>query len=97
MNGGVDVALTNEDLQAIAALMDSKLEPISNRLEAVEAKQDKLSADIATLNHDIVPKVNLLVEGMKGMQEKFSRLDRLEAKQEDHGHRIWALEQSHNK
>ena len=32
------MALTNEDLQAIAALMDNKLEPINSRLEKLESE-----------------------------------------------------------
>ncbi|MEY8425540.1 hypothetical protein AALB52_23195 [Lachnospiraceae bacterium 38-14] len=32
------MSLTNEDLQAIAALMDNKLEPINSRLEKLESE-----------------------------------------------------------
>ena len=32
------MALSNEDLQAIAALMDNKLQPINNRLERLESE-----------------------------------------------------------
>ncbi len=36
------MALTNEDLQAIAALMDNKLQPIHNRLDKMENRLDKM-------------------------------------------------------
>ena len=52
--GGEDLALTKEDLQAIGALMDSKLdsklEPINTRLDTIESKQDTMSADLARLD-----------------------------------------------
>lgn len=36
------MALTNEDLKAIADLMDQKLEPINQRLDKVESKLDTM-------------------------------------------------------
>ena len=36
------MSLTNEDLQAIAALMDNKLEPINSRLEKLESEVSSL-------------------------------------------------------
>lgn len=121
------MGLTREDIQAIGALMDDKLEPIKADLQGVKqdlqgvkqevqgikqdlqgVKQDlqkleqrvddiehshkAIRADIATLNHEIVPKVNAMYDGITGINEKFQRLDRLERKQEDHGDRILALE-----
>lgn len=38
------MALTNEDLQAIAALMDNKLQPIHNRLDKMESRLDKMES-----------------------------------------------------
>ena len=66
-------------LEAISELMDSKLQPIR--------------ADIAKLNHEMVPKINHMYDCLSGVQDKFDKLDTLESTQEDHSHRIWALEQ----
>ena len=38
--GGDNVALTKDDLQAIANLMDTKLQPINNRLDGIEGRLD---------------------------------------------------------
>lgn len=40
LKGGDNVALTNDDLQAIANLMDTKLQPIYNRLDGMEGRLD---------------------------------------------------------
>jgi tetrahydromethanopterin S-methyltransferase subunit G len=91
------MALTKEDLQAIGALMDNKLttalEPISERLDTIEGKQDALSSDIATLNHQIIPQLKIMQEGLDGVQGKFNRLDRLETKVENIQDRLFAVEE----
>ena len=66
----------------------------NSRLDTIEGNQDALSADVTRLNHTIEPQLKLIQEGIEGLQERYDRLDKVEAKQEDHGHRIWALEQA---
>lgn len=44
------MALTNEDLQAIASLMDEKLKPINEKLEILEIKQDVTSRKLEDIN-----------------------------------------------
>ena len=41
------MALTKEDLQAIGALMDEKLEPINNRLDTMQADIEQIKEDTA--------------------------------------------------
>lgn len=77
----------------LSELKDLKLD-VNMRLDAIEGKQDALSADVTRLNHTIEPQLKVIQEGIEGIQEKFDRLDRVEAKQEEHDHRIWALEQA---
>ena len=47
------MALTNEDLQAIASLMDNKLDeklnPINNRLDSMDNRLDKLESEVSAL------------------------------------------------
>ncbi len=47
------MALTNEDLQAIANLLDSKmdqkLQPINDRLDAMDNRLDKLESEVSSL------------------------------------------------
>ena len=40
-------------LEAIGALMDSKLEPINSRLDKLERGQASLLADVSTLKEDV--------------------------------------------
>ena len=39
------MALTKEDLQAIGALMDKKLEPINDRLDTIQADIEQIKED----------------------------------------------------
>lgn len=62
--------LDERDLQAIAQLMDKKLEPINARLERLETKVDQQKAEImhevgALIEADVIPKFNLLADGMQ--------------------------------
>lgn len=43
------MTLTNEDLQAIASLMDNKLQPVHERLDKVEIRLDKLESEVSAL------------------------------------------------
>lgn len=45
--------LDKEDLQAIAQLMDMKLEPINARLDKVDARLDKVDARLDAMETDI--------------------------------------------
>ena len=83
----------NKLLEAIKSIVQAEVQPIRDDMEMVKAKQNALSADIATLNHEIVPKINHMYDAMTGVQEKFDKLDRLELVQEHHDDRIFALEQ----
>ena len=59
------MALTNEDLQAIASLMDSKLQPINNRLDKLESEMSSLKAGQRELKkelREVKDKVNATYE-----------------------------------
>mgnify|MGYP003258598156 CR=1 FL=1 len=45
--------LDQNDLQAIAQLMDMKLQPINERLDKLEQGQNELRADVATLKENV--------------------------------------------
>ena len=47
------MALTKEDLQAIGALMDSKLEPINTRLDKVDSRLDKVDSQLDIIQEDL--------------------------------------------
>lgn len=90
----------NELLQAIGQMMDSKLEPITTRLDSMDARLQRIEdnhqtirEDITDLNEKIVPKINKMYDALNGVQEKFEQLDQVKAKQADNDHRIFALEQ----
>lgn len=82
--------LDEKDLQAIAQLMDKKLEPISARLDKLEAKVDQqkteLQADIkdaekrmmALMEGYFDPKFNLLADGHKLIIEQMAKQEALE-------------------
>ena len=86
------MALTKKDLQDIEVLVDTKVAPIHTRLDDLEAMQKALSADLAKLNHYIQPNMDLILEYIKGNVDHGDRIKKVEAVQEDHGNRIWAIE-----
>ena len=43
------MALTNDDLQAIASLMDTKLQPINDRLDKMDNRLDKLESEMSAM------------------------------------------------
>lgn len=45
--------LDQNDLHAIAQLMDMKLQPINKRLDKLEQGQNELRADVAALKEDV--------------------------------------------
>ena len=105
------MSLTKEDLQAIGALMDSKLSdalmPINTRLDGLEQGQSELTQNYHELTHNyhklnqsmvkmeqkLYSDLEIIKEGITGWNERNKQIDRLEAGQEAHEHRIWELEQ----
>ena len=91
----------------MAQMMKAELVPINDRLDKVDARLDNMQADIADLKQNVDTisertikielvhgkKLDGLYESVVGTGEKFARLDIVENKVEDYGHRIWALEQ----
>ena len=47
------MALTQEDIQAIASLMDTKLQPINNRLDRIESEVSSLQAGQRELKKEL--------------------------------------------
>ncbi len=43
------MALTNDDLQAIANLMNTQLQPIKNRLDNVTNRLDKIESEVSAI------------------------------------------------
>ena len=80
--------------------VDSRLDKADTRFDAIEARLDTMQDDISSLkadmvyhNHTIEPQLKLIMEGIQGMHDHYRRIDIVEARQEDHGQRIFALEQ----
>lgn len=43
------MALTHDDLQAIAGLMDSRLQPINGRLDKMEGRLERLESEVSAV------------------------------------------------
>ena len=80
------MALSKEDLQAISELLDAKL----------EAKLEPLHQRIATMESATLKKLDLLTESIGHVNERYAQLDKVEKTVENHGDRIFALEQAAN-
>ena len=103
----MDMSLTKEDLQAIQALIQEENAPIAARLDKVDTRlggleqgQAELAQNYHKLNQSMVAmeqklyhNMEIIKEGITGWNERNKQIDRLESGQEDHEHRIWALEQ----
>lgn len=89
------MALTQEDLQAIAVLLQPIREDITEmKGDIADLKGDvsALKADMSHHSHYIEPLLKTINEGVAGMIEKHERLDVVEDKVEEHDNRIFALE-----
>lgn len=91
------MALTKEDLQAIAELMDTKLEPINKRLDTLETEMskgfEKVHGDIGNLYENSDKNMKLINEGLGHLNERYAQLDKVEKTVDDHDNRIYAIEQ----
>ena len=70
-------------LEAIGLLMDSKLEPIKADITKINV----------TLENDVNKKIELLLEGQQGINEKFSKLDQVAEDVEEIKIKVSALEE----
>ena len=101
------MALTKEDLQAIQALLEpinTRLDKVDTQLDKVDTRLDTIQEDISgikqrilkveiTQENIIIPNIRLIAEGIEGINDRLDRHDKLETIQEEHDHKIWALEQ----
>ena len=46
--------MTNEDLQALASLLDKKLQPINDRLDRIEGRLDNLEGIQAEIKRELI-------------------------------------------
>ncbi len=75
--------LDEEDLQAIQKMIDASEERMTGRMDQKQAeqKQDMIQCMNVIIESEIMPKFNLLADGIKDIQEKLvprSRVDDLE-------------------
>jgi len=77
------MALTKEDLQAISDLMDSK----------IESSTREIKQQMAVMESSTNKKLDLLLESIGHVNERYSQLDTVEKTVEDHGTRLFAVEQ----
>lgn len=59
------MALTSEDLQAIGALIDNKINPIAERMDRMEEDISSIKNDVAVLKEDVA----ILKEDMAQVKE----------------------------
>lgn len=86
--------LEERDLQAIAQLMDTKLAPINDRLDQMQAAQDQMQEDLSDLRatvtrvavtqeNTVIPQLKLLAEDHETLLNTLARKDRVEALEDD--------------
>jgi peptidoglycan hydrolase CwlO-like protein len=104
MNNEEKILMMLEQMQgqinSMGELMDGKLEPIKADISEMKGNIDYLQGDVSALkkdmvkhNHFVEPQLKLIHEGIEGLQERYNQVDKIENKVDDHGHRIFALEQ----
>ena len=70
------MALTNEDLQAIASLMDSTLQPLNDRLDTLEAGQRALKKELRQIKDKVNDTYDLALEAWGQSTENRVWLDK---------------------
>lgn len=75
------------DNQELLQAIGQMIEPLNSRLDTLQAGQEALQREVLEMKliqENITNKnIQLLMEGMTGVNEKFQRLDELEEKVED--------------
>lgn len=66
-------------LMELKALRENQND-ISKQIQSLESGQKVIREDIAKLNHDLVPKVSVIYDGLAGQREKLPRLDVIEGR-----------------
>lgn len=82
----------------ILLAMAEIVRPIHDRLDRMDSRLDELQAEVrrvATVQeNEVLPKLQLLYENQVKAAEEHQRMDAMEAKQEEQGHRIFGLEEA---
>ena len=87
-----------EQSKQMADMMDAKLEPIREDLEALKADNAEIREDLQAVKADtarmvtLEKKVDLLLEGQQGINEKFAKLDQVAEDVEEIKAKVTALE-----
>lgn len=75
-----------------------RLDRMDSRLDRMDSRLDELQAEVrrvATIQeNEVLPKLQLLYENQVKAAEEHQRMDAIEAKQEEQGHRIFGLEEA---
>lgn len=99
--------IDKEMLEAMRSMFEpinTRLDTIDTRLDTLESGQEVIEGELQEIKRRVVKteivqeniiskRLDSIWEAVSGVQEKFDKLDRVEAVQEEHGHRIFALEQ----
>ncbi len=76
------MALTKEDLKAIAQIMDEKVEPINRRLDGIDERLDGIDERLDGIDE----RLNRVDERLDGIDERLDGIDeRLDGIEEDVG------------
>ena len=85
-------------LEAIGQIMDSRLEPIKSDIQDLKAGQAAIEQRVLkieiTQENETNRNIKLLMEDTSLINTKIDRFNRLDSRVEDHGARIFALEQA---
>jgi len=102
-----DVKESQRDLKESQAVMERSLKEVRSdqqmlalHFDKMDRQQAVMESELDTIRHSVVvienvhgKKIDAIFDGMAGIQERFDRQDRLEQRVENHGERIFALEQ----
>ena len=96
------MALKKEDLQAIGDLMDSKIEPLTKRMDGFDKRMDRFEEVVQTVHESqilieskidtIGLQLEYLVADAQANKERDKRVETLERRVEQHDTRIFKLE-----
>ncbi len=93
------MALTKEDLQAIAQIVKAETGPINQRLDTMQAdivtlqgEMRKLNQTVARIENDHGKKIDMLYDAHVDTMRNVATIKTLHDKVDDHDHRLFALE-----
>ncbi len=82
-------------------LLEERMDTLEERMDKLEENQSNMYQELRSLNRsvavleaELIPKIQIILDNLVALNDRDAKITRLEEVQEDHGVRIFALEEA---